>query len=114
MYRKTLVRVDREGTGEWGWGDWVSCYRSNLCEEEKEERCAEQEKSVCNTFIRKKSAKLGQSCPSTKFCNSQKQICLSIPAKFSQWLGAAPGNHYLSINMVMKTMSQLHSLKLEI
>ena len=96
-----------------GGGCCVSCYRSNLCEEEKEERCAEK-KSVCDTFIRKKSAKLGQSCPSTKFCNSQEQICLSIPPKFSQWLGAAPGNHDLGINMVMKTMSQLHSLKLEI
>ena len=84
------------------WGRWVSCYRSNRCEKEKEERGSGQEKSVCDTFIRKKSAKLGQSCPSAKFCNSQKQICLSIHAKFSQWLGAALGNRDLNINMVMK------------
>ena len=106
------MRIDREGTG--GEGDGLAVNRLNRLEKEKEERCAGQEKSVCDTFIRKKSAKLGQRCRSTKFCNSQEQIGLSIPTKFSQWLGAATGNHDLSINMVMKTMSQLHSLKLEI
>ena len=99
---KENICENRQG-GNWGRRRWVSCYRLNRLEKEKEERCAGQEKSVCDTFIRKKSAKLGQSCPSTKFCNSQEQLCLSIHAKFSQWLGAALGNRDLSINVVMKT-----------